>query len=795
MSSAHPRGDAPARPRTLRLLLGLFLAAAVSLAIAAPAQADAIIQNGVVQLGVHDEAHLNVCCGAPSSGTGTTIVGLRYLPTGAASTEPGCTCEGWGAGDAISNVSGWADDAFGGAFNITPISFVSNGITAVSVVEIGGILRVTHDYHPSLDTPNLYEVTVTIQNISGNVVEPRYTRAMDWDIEPTPFAEYVTIETGTSTNLLFSSDNGFAIPDPFQSKGAILFTGEAVDSGPTDHGAVFDFGFDALAPSESVSFQIYYGAAGTEIEALNALAAVDAEVFSLGQPSSFGGRDEGIPNTFIFGFAGVGGDPVPTPDEADLAIDKNCDPGPVTEGDTYECTIAVTNNGPDPATDVEVTDNLSANTSFDSATGASCAPEPGDPNVVTCDVGALAVGETKTITVTIRAESGGLAEDLATVRGDQTDPVPANNQDRAATVIVAAPVAADVGVDKSGPTDAQAGDEIAYEITVTNNGPADATGVTVTDQLPNNLEYVSATGAACSVSQDPGPPPGPETVTCEIGDLAAGDSVTIVLTVEVQGQTGSTENCATVDRDQDDPNPANDSDCAETAVAAGDPATLVLEPEDDTNPVDSQHCVTATVTDEFGNPTPGVTVVFDTDGSTNAQGEDETDANGEAEFCYTGPALPGADTIDAFADTDNDDQQDPGEPSDTATKKWVAPASTEGCKVTMGGWIVPSTGGKGTFGGNAQAKNGVRGEQTYTDHQANLKFKSIQTTTVSCSGDRASIFGTGSVNGGPATDYRIDVMDSGEPGRTDTYRIRFAGYDSGEQPLAKGGNIQIHKAS
>src|SRR5687767_16027585 len=75
---------------------------------------DAIISNGTVQLGVFDEGHLNAPGGTPSSGSGTTNVGVRYLPTGAEATAPGCLCEGWGAADAISGVTGHADVSVGG---------------------------------------------------------------------------------------------------------------------------------------------------------------------------------------------------------------------------------------------------------------------------------------------------------------------------------------------------------------------------------------------------------------------------------------------------------------------------------------------------------------------------------------------------------------------------------------------------------------------------------------------------------------------------------------------------------
>lgn len=266
----------------------------------------AIIDNGTIQLGVHDEGHLNIP-GDPSSG-GTPVVGLRYLPTNADGTAPGCLCEGWGVADAISTQTGQANEAIGGVTNITPISFAATADTAVSVVQIGSTFLVTHDYHPSPITPNLYEVVVTIENISSADVDVRYRRVMDWDIEPTPFAEFVTIQgTAGAANVLFASDNGFALANPLTAPGSINFTGDAIDNGPADHGALFDLGFGLLAAGEKTSFTTFYGAAESESAALAALVAVGAEVYSLGQPSTPDGATAGTPNTFIFAFKDVGG--------------------------------------------------------------------------------------------------------------------------------------------------------------------------------------------------------------------------------------------------------------------------------------------------------------------------------------------------------------------------------------------------------------------------------------------------------------------------------------------------------
>jgi type IV pilus assembly protein PilY1 len=159
----------------------------------------------------------------------------------------------------------------------------------------------------------LFKNTVTLTNTGSTTMsDVRYSRAMDWDIPPTTFREYVTINRGSSSNLLFSNDNGFGTPNPMVNPddlSAGTRNVSFVDSGPADHGAFFTFGFGALAAGESRTFNIYYGAAATESAALSALGTVGAEVFSLGQSGS-GGQISGSPATYIFGFSGVGGAPV-----------------------------------------------------------------------------------------------------------------------------------------------------------------------------------------------------------------------------------------------------------------------------------------------------------------------------------------------------------------------------------------------------------------------------------------------------------------------------------------------------
>jgi hypothetical protein len=299
-------------------------ASVLSLNLADKASAVAIIGNGTIQLGVDNFGQLNIPGGTRSAG-GTNVVGLRYLPTGNEGTAQGCLCEGWGVADAGTGVTGYANNDSGNA-GITGVSFVSTASTATSVVNILGAtgrpsFEVTHAFAPSAATNSLYSVLVTIKNTSTfDASDLRYRRVFDWDVEPTAFSEFSTIQgTVGASKVRFASNNGFASSNPLAGNSDLGFTGDFVDASRSgaafDQGALFDFGLGALAAGASTELKIFYGGAATERDALDALGRVGAEVYSLGQSSGdkagLGGT--GL-NTFIFGFEGVGGVKLPNPD-------------------------------------------------------------------------------------------------------------------------------------------------------------------------------------------------------------------------------------------------------------------------------------------------------------------------------------------------------------------------------------------------------------------------------------------------------------------------------------------------
>jgi uncharacterized repeat protein (TIGR01451 family) len=221
-------------------------------------------------------------------------------------------------------------------------------------------------------------------------------------------------------------------------------------------------------------------------------------------------------------------------------------------------------------------DVLPALVSFVSAAPStgSCLPGvvPGDPTKpLTCNLGTLAAsgpGSSATIAVTVNVNSdvpaGTILVNNADVSSDSADP---NNINNVASRSTTVQTRADVAVVKTADAAAyKPSSVVTYQITATNNGESKALNVVVTDNLPTFKQavYQSDTGG-CVLST-------PTTLTCNMGDLAVGQSKTFFVYLLVKGSPGDVSNNATVAAGPmtlPDPVPANNSSTLVVVVKGG----------------------------------------------------------------------------------------------------------------------------------------------------------------------------------------------------------------------------------
>jgi uncharacterized repeat protein (TIGR01451 family) len=245
----------------------------------------------------------------------------------------------------------------------------------------------------------------------------------------------------------------------------------------------------------------------------------------------------------------------------DLEIHKSSEPAAVVAGERLTYTLVVTNNGPAPATSVQVVDFLPNGVDL-----VSSSPSQGlcQANLA-CALGDLAVGDTATVVVVGDVDSGQIADltNYARVSASNPDTNTSNNETSVGTAV---DTEAYLTIQKvSAPTVATPGDDLAYEITISNSGPSDAQGVVVSDTMPSEVS-----GAVFSPSQ--GTCAGN---VCHLGAIPAGDEATVSIVGTVDSAvTSPFVNEAEVDSSTLNLN-ADDGDDATTLVLARTDLALV----------------------------------------------------------------------------------------------------------------------------------------------------------------------------------------------------------------------------
>ncbi|MCF6171754.1 MAG: DUF11 domain-containing protein, partial [Bacteroidales bacterium] len=232
---------------------------------------------------------------------------------------------------------------------------------------------------------------------------------------------------------------------------------------------------------------------------------------------------------------------------ADLAVVKTVDNATPYIGDTVIFTITVTNNGPDDDNGIYVQDTIPAGYTWVSDDGGG----DYDHTTWTWTIGNLVNGASVTLNINAKVNTFGDTMNIATVFGNEFDPVD-NNTDSIATVPV--PVTDLVMGKTVSDATPNVGDTVVFTLLAHNNGPSDATGVTLSDTIPTGYTYVSDnSGGSYSTS----------TWTWTVGSLANGADTTLQISVSV-GASGEYNNISVVDGNEFDPDTTNNTDSIAT---------------------------------------------------------------------------------------------------------------------------------------------------------------------------------------------------------------------------------------
>ena len=233
----------------------------------------------------------------------------------------------------------------------------------------------------------------------------------------------------------------------------------------------------------------------------------------------------------------------------DLAINKTSDKVTYKYLDNVIYTIVVTNHGPDDSFNVTVRDVLPNSLRFISASGNY------NPVTGIWFIGHLAKGQSATLTITAQAIFPGIITNDANVTGSGYDVNLTNNHDN---ITITVPDCVILNVNKvaiggvinitGGIKNVVAGEEVIYQVLVSNHGPSTAANVVLTD----NYQTKDLTVVAYSLDNITWIPY-TKGANINLGDMTSGSSILVYFKAMVNASTrGIVHNVVNITTDTDD---------------------------------------------------------------------------------------------------------------------------------------------------------------------------------------------------------------------------------------------------
>jgi uncharacterized repeat protein (TIGR01451 family) len=263
-------------------------------------------------------------------------------------------------------------------------------------------------------------------------------------------------------------------------------------------------------------------------------------------------------------------------------------------------TATVTNYGAAGATNLVLSDTLPGGSTLVSTSGDfNCS----GTSTLSCTLSSLAPQGVAHATIVVHtATTTGSLNNTVTVTRSEGDTNGSNDSAMASVMLTGADL---VEVQTLAPTSTVVGGTVTATLTITNNGPASATGVVLTDTPPSPLQVMSATPSQGSCS-------GTAVISCPLGTLANGASATVTIVFHVTG-AGELGNLAEATAATADPDKTNNKTFAIEHVPVPDmaaPVDMAMAPAIDMataapGPDFGGDLVDASGSDDAGVPTGG----------------------------------------------------------------------------------------------------------------------------------------------------------------------------------------------
>lgn len=551
--------------------------------------------------GVYIQGPANII-GGPDAGVGNVIAGNNN--SGVAIQNDGTVIQGNSIGvDANGDALGNGGDGVsiigsllsqnenfdGSGNNVSGNQIAFNGLSGVSVTSTA----------PFSGTGN---------DISGNHIDQNRRLGIDLLAVSDP-ANGVTPNHGTDVVIGPNHDQNYPVLSSADGTGNSTSVSGALDSYP---GTSFTIDFYASAgcdPSGNGEGQAPVGSLQVTTDSSGHLAFNTSLSQNLGgqvltATARTGNPDFGIAGTDTSEFSPciliTGGTPNPPPARtAELELAGSASPAPATANNSLSYAFTVTNHGPDVAPTVLFTDVLPGSVSFMSAQ-ASQGNATAQNGTVSCNFGNLASGSSATVTIVVMPFAEGNVSNTGIVQSNATDPMPDDNSVTLTTQVNPGSPTTDLVIGQEAtPAPVKLGAEVVYTITVTNAGARNATGVTISDTLPDTVTYLSDDSSQGWAQAG-------HTLSLFYGALAAGDTIKAFVAVTTN-QAGTISNTVSVSENESDLTPGNNSSTLQVSVLKAPSVTVLTSAPSASDP--GQVTYTASVTSTTSGA-PGGNVLF-----------------------------------------------------------------------------------------------------------------------------------------------------------------------------------------